>query len=135
MSWKDIQEVLLFGMAPSQRWRLLMALAIVVFAAHTLWAHGVYDANEGFVTQNRAERIAQAAASEAAQKVREEILTSLNALRSELLADKMQAWHYTRCRSDDSNLKEQLTRQISKAASRFRRINGYHYQLTPCVDL
>lgn len=135
MSWKGLREIIFFNMTPAQQWRMTVAAGLLILMTHALWAHGFYVLGPGFVGHEEAKEIARSAAQEAAQSVRGETLNAINSLRSELLEDKIRTLHTSRCRTNQTDLRDEFTAQISRAMSKYRSLNGYYYQLTPCSDL
>lgn len=136
MSWRDVKELALYGFTVDQQRRIIVGALLILYAAHTAWAHGLLFWEEGgFVHREDVQAIANTAAHEAASRVRQENMNAINSLRSQLIEAQIREDHILRCRSEDERLREELEIRIGADMEVFREINGYYYRLTPCSDL
>lgn len=135
MSWMDFKELMFVGLTPIQQWRVTVALALIFAIVHMAWFHGIIFTGPEYATPTSAASIARKEVDKALVTAKEEMLHAVNSLHSQILEDKIQTLHFTRCNTDDPQLKESLSNQISQAMSRHRRINNYFFPLTPCTEM
>jgi hypothetical protein len=143
MSWVELRNILLPGLTAAQQRTVVVSVVVLAFGFHVAWACGYVPGVAGFATEDQVEEVAISAesAEQAAEAAREEarqlvqeVQSSVVDLQSEILEERISNLQTLRCRTDDSELHDQYSARINRNMAKYRSINGYYFQLTPCTD-
>lgn len=142
MSWSDLKDALLLGMTPSQQRSVLILVAILAFSFHVAWACGYVPGVDGFARERQVQKVADELARTAAREAKEDALRyieqveeSIKELHTEILEERIQNFQIQRCRAENERLREQYANRVNRNMSKYRRINGYYYNITDCQDM
>lgn len=144
MSWGRIQEILFEGMTSQQQRTVIFAVLTLFFIFHVAWACGHIPSMPGFALASDIEDVSlelreiDKSAREAVEAAREQskkVEGLVLSLHVEILEERMMSLHILRCRAGNTETKQLYANRIQRNLSKYRELQGYHYQLPACEDL